>query len=471
VTSRLAEDLLIGVRTLRVRQEPPALAQFVEESTRLTLEGWQRTICDRLQGLLSQHGQRLLIHGPPQHGKSILISQRFPAWALGIRPDLRLRIACYNVSHAERFTRVVLSLMRDASFTAMFPDAGARVPAVCPGDEWSTLARAGMRDANPSMKALGLGTGFTGLGVDTLIVDDPYKDAQEARSDATNTMLWDWWQQVVMPRLNPDTNIVVMFHRWWEGDLAGRLLAQGGWELLRFPAIADGLPGDPTMRPIGTALSPRYPLAHLLEIKQGQGTAFEALYQGIPYPTEGGLFRAGKVTFTDVVPAGCRFVRRWDIAASEGRGDYSAGVLLAAVATGTYVVADVVRGQWGPDTRNAILRETAERDRSYGAVQQVVPQDPGAAGVDMAQALVRLLAGFTVSAERESGDKVTRADPFAAQWNAGNVSLLRDSDERRWNAAYLAECERFPNGAHDDMVDASSGAFNKLTARRVMTWA
>jgi broad-specificity NMP kinase len=63
--------------------------------------------------------------------------------------------------------------------------------------------------------------------LDDLIIDDPYKNAQEARSPAVNVMLRDWWQQVVLSRLNPDANVVVMFHRWWEGDFAGWLIEQG----------------------------------------------------------------------------------------------------------------------------------------------------------------------------------------------------------------------------------------------------
>ena len=89
-------------------------------------------------------------------------------------------------------------------------------------------------------------------------------------------------------------------------------------------------------------------------------------------------------------------------------------------------VADVVHGQWGPDERDRIMRETAERDRlTYGHVQQVVPQDPGAAGVDLKLHLVRLLQGHSVRAERETGSKELRADPLASQWNVGNVEVLK----------------------------------------------
>jgi len=439
---------------------PPSLTALIEATTQLTLEPWQHQICARLQALTWQTGQRLLIHGPPQFGKSIIISQRFPAYVIGVRPDTRVRVACYNVSHAERFSKVNLELLRSPEYTALFPDAGARVPTICPAEEWSTAARTAKRDANPSFKALGLGSGFTGMGVDTLVIDDPYKNAQEARSAAVNVMLWDWWTQVVLSRLNPDTNIVVMFHRWWEGDFAGRLLEQGGWELMRFPAIADGKPGDPTGRVIGEPLSTRYSVAYLDDLRRQQGTAFEALYQGTPYPAEGGLFKAGRVRFVDAAPVQARRIRRWDIAATANGGDYTAGVLMAFVAPGLVFVEDVMRGQWDTDARDRIIKETAERDRVRGHVQQVFPQDPGSAGLDVARAFVRLLSGFSVTTERESGDKVARADPFASQWNAGNVALVRGP----WNNDYLAEVLAFPNGKYDDQVDGSSGGYNRLVA-------
>lgn len=445
----------------------PSLAQFVEATADLTLEAWQHIVCRRLEQLTEQQGQRLLIHGPPQFGKSIIISQRFPAYAIGRRPDIRLRVACYGVSHAERFSKVNLDLMRSPEFIGFFPAPGARVPKVCPAEEWSTAARSKKRDANPSFKALGLGSGFTGMGVDILVIDDPYKNAQEARSAATNLMLWDWWTQVVLSRLNPATNIVVMFHRWWEGDFAGKLMEQGGWELLRFPAIADEHPGDPTRRHPGEPLSPRYTVEYLKELKRQQGTAFEALYQGTPYPAEGNMFKAGKVQFVDVAPRNAIRVRRWDLASTANGGDRTTGVLVTYVPAGMTYIEDVVCGQWDTDERDAMIKETAELDRQRGSVLQLGPQDPGSAGKDVARAFIRLLAGFSVETERESGDKVTRADPLASQWNAGNVALVRGP----WNKDYLEEMLAFPNGKFDDKVDGSSGGYNRAVTGRTFTAA
>lgn len=439
-------------QTTTRRASGMSLAAYVEATTALHLEPWQRIITSRLEHLREQTGQRILIHGPPQFGKSLIISQRFPAWLLGAAPLRRVRIACYNISHAVRFSGVCLDLLRETGHGDACP------PPLASKEEWSTRARIALCDGNPSMRALGLGTGFTGLGVDDLIIDDPYKNAQEARSAAHTVMLHDWWQQVVLSRLNPTTNVVVMFHRWWEGDFAGWLLEQEAWEVLRFPAIADGGPDDPTDRVPGEPLSPRFDAAWLAEKRSQMGTAFEAMYQGTPYPAEGAMFKVGTARFVDAAPVNARRIRRWDIGATAGAGDYTTGVKMYMDGR-RYGVEDVVRGQWATDERDSIIRQTAELDGP--GVLQVLPQDPGAAGKSQAAHFVRMLAGFSVTTEVESGDKTTRADPLSSQWNAGNVDLVRGT----WNRAFLDEVLAFPRGRNDDQVDGASGAFNRLSTR------
>jgi predicted phage terminase large subunit-like protein len=445
----------------------PPLHSFVEATAGWALDPWQRTMCAALERLRDERGVRLLIHGPPQHGKSAIISQRLPAWLLCADPVRRLRLACYNISHAARFTRVVLELLRDPALAPWRP-AGASVPSIAPAEEWSTAARAALRDANPSVKALGLGTGFVGLGADDLLIDDPYKNAQEARSAAVNLALRDWWQQVATPRISAETNVVVMFHRWWEGDFAGWLIEQGGWEVLRFPALADGGPDDPTGRAVGEPLSPRFTREYLAAQRTAMGTAFEALYQGTPYPMEGGLFQAA-AQIVRAVPAGVvSRVRYWDKAgANPGKGDYTVGVLLAALPDGRWLVEDVVRFQAHPAERNARIRETAALDTARpGPAPTIYVEQPPGDGVEATQALIGALAGFPAFADPVRGDKIARAEPVAAQWQVGNVLLLAGD----WNAPFLEELRAFPAGKHDDQPDALAGAF-RMAAAVPMAWA
>jgi len=314
-------------------------------------------------------------------------------------------------------------------------------------------------DANPSFKALGLGTGFTGLGADTLIIDDPYKNREDALSEAVNASVWGWWSDVVLPRLNPATNVVVMFHRWQDEDLAGRLIQQGGWELLRFPAIADGGDNDPTERELGAPLSPRYPIPYLEDVKRKQGSSFYALYQGTPRAPEGDYFKRGWFEVVGAVPVGCSYVRYWDLAAgTSSQADYTAGVLMARSQDGYFYVVDVRHDRWAASERNATIKQRAILDRQqYGAVSTYIEQAPGLSQEPTLD-LVRQLAGFTVYADKVNKDKVSRAEPFQAQAQAGNVKIL----DAAWNGFYLDELCAFPTGAHDDLVDGSSGAFNQL---------
>ena len=132
---------------------------------------------------------------------------------------------------------------------------------------------------------------------------------------------------------------------------------------------------------------------------------------------------------------------------------------------GRYIVVNVKHEQVGPNVVRTIMRNTAEIDRAkYKHVNITFPQDPGQAGVDQAASLIKMLSGFPVEAVRPTGDKVTRAEPFSAQWQAGNVMLLAGE----WNETYLTEMEGFPESVHDDMVDASSDAFTRL--QRITDW-
>jgi predicted phage terminase large subunit-like protein len=459
---------------LRRRQriiQPPHyldLAEYTEKTTGFQLEDWQHIVCNRLQKLTGkdrQTGQRILMHGPPQYGKSIIVSQRFPSYGLGCDPESRFRVACYNVTHAVRFSKVNLALMQSPEFAEMFPNPECRVPDRTAADEWSTEARARKLDGNASFKALGLGTGFTGLGVDNLVIDDPYKNAQSARSAAINMFLWDWYTDVVKPRLNPLTNVIVMFHRWWEGDFAGRLMEEGGWELLRFPAVADNEGNDPTGRAPGALLSNRYPRSYLENIEERNPYSYFSLYQGLPKAYEGNFFHLSWFPIVPLLPYGCSLVRYWDLASSDSlAADATCGVLMARDTQGYYYVVDVVHGRWTAHERASIIKQTAALDRVRAVTEWLVPepsiyieQAPGLAQ-EPTHDLVRQLAGYVVYADRVTKDKQSRATPFQAQAQAGNVKLIAGA----WNKSYLDELTSFPTGKHDDRVDATSGAFNKL---------
>jgi predicted phage terminase large subunit-like protein len=176
---------------------------------------------------------------------------------------------------------------------------------------------------------------------------------------------------------------------------------------------------------------------------------------------EGALAQRDWFGIVDAVPQAARRVRFWDFAATEKKltsddPDFTAGVKLAYF-NGVFYVEHVIQERLDPAGVDRLVLQTAQADGRD--VEIGLEQEPGASGKSMAAYMIRLLAGYNVRAIPASGDKVMRAMPWLAQAQAGNVKLLRGA----WNADYLDEVTMFPVGAHDDMVDSTSGAFTRIT--------
>jgi len=159
-----------------------------------------------------------------------------------------------------------------------------------------------------------------------------------------------------------------------------------------------------------------------------------------------------------------RWVRHWDLAATRKTRNTAssepartAGVKIGRRLDGRFVVADCKAEMEEGAAIRRVIKVTAQTDGKQ--VEISLPQDPGQAGKVQAQDYVKLLAGYIVHAKPETGDKWSRAEPFAAQCEAGNVDLV----EGEWNEEYIDELCGFPSGRFKDKVDASSGAFGKLT--------
>ena len=233
---------------------------------------------------------------------------------------------------------------------------------------------------------------------------------------------------------------------------------------------------EPDWREKGEALCPeRRPIGKLRKLMARIGEYFfGALFQQRPRPREGGMFKRDwlktvhylpKTRFENGDEKAIRYdyIRYWDKAATEGGGCFTAGVLMAAGDDKKYYVVDVVKGQWSVGEREKQIRSTAQVDNArYGRVVTWVEEEPGSGGVESADATLRNLSGFAAHKEKVTGDKVTRAEPFATQCEGLNVWLLAGE----WNKPYLDELCGFPTGNRKDQVDASSGAFNKLALPR-----
>jgi predicted phage terminase large subunit-like protein len=177
----------------------------------------------------------------------------------------------------------------------------------------------------------------------------------------------------------------------------------------------------------------------------------------------GMVFEVDKFEIVDHVPAKLRCCRAWDLAATKGDGDWTAGVKMGVDDDGTIYVLAVDRGQWESGTVRRRIQLCAETDTRACRIR--LPQDPGQAGKDQGSQFVRMLAGYSVKVASISGDKLTRSSGYASAVNGGIVKLLRGS----WNKEYIDELDAFggkPQVAPDDQVDASADAYNDLVAKR-----
>jgi len=393
-----------------------------------------------------------MICEPPRHGKSEMATVRYPLWRIEREPETRVVIGSYGQELANNFNRKARRIAEQR-----LEMSHARKAA----NEWTTSAGGGM-------KAVGVGAGVTGHGAHLIVIDDPVKNREEANSELRRETVWNWYNDDLYTRLEPGGAIVLIMTRWHEDDLAGRILVserKDDWTVLNLPALAEE--NDLMGRSVGAALCPeRYNLEALNRIRVGQGNSWYALYQQRPQPLEGGMFKRPWFSIQKAAPEAHlfrEFIRFWDKAGTEGGGDYTVGVLMGTNHNGEFWVLDVVRGQWSAGSRERTIRQTAHTDEArYGHVRIWLEQEGGSGGKDSADASIRNLAGFSAHAETATGDKSFRAEPYAAQCEAGNVILLASP----WTATYISELCSFPTGMHDDQVDASSGAFNKLAKTR-----
>lgn len=456
-----------GAAPLPSTGQGAGLATFPEWYARTLPQGWTTPrhiayILDRVQDVVEGRIMRLAISLPPGHAKSSTITHRLPVFWGASHPGDVAVLTGYSQRFAEKhLSQPAREIAQELGLLAS--DATAL-------DEWglSNGARLVVR---------GVGNPPTGVNPISLIVtDDPIKSRAEAASLTIRDNVWQWWTGSIVQRFWPRTRVVFIATRWHEDDAIGRLKAQEAalppaertWVFINLPALAGT--DDPLGRAPGEALWPEAKSAVFLRgLRQEMGDyEFEAVFQGNPTPREGATFKVSKLRYVDAVdlPPMAVVCRAWDLAATDGAGDYTAGVKIGRGTDGLTYVLGAVRGQWDSAVRNQRMTETAAQDGRTVRIR--VPQDPGQAGKDQAGSLVRMLAGYAVRAAPVTGDKETRADPFAAQVNAGstddpgNVRLVRGA----WNAAYVEELRTFPVGKHDDQVDASGDAFNEVAPVR-----
>ena len=467
-----------------VRMRCARLAGFVREAWHVLepanpyVHNWHvDSLCAALEAITWGEFNRFLANVPPGTMKSLLVSVFWPAWEWGPCDMPHLRYIA--TSYSERFTKRDSRRMRDLVTSEWYRSLWPHVQLTRVGETSFGNTRTGSRDSIP------FGS-LTGGRADRVLIDDPHS-TETAESDAEREKVIRIFRESVPLRLvNPISSaIVVIMQRLHEKDVSGLILSRPdrmGYETMVLPMeFEPGRLAESTVpwaeertRDAQLLFPARFP-RHVVERDKSVMGSYAAAgqLQQRPSPRGGGLFKRTWFEPAPAIPATARRgVRWWDLAATvksvkSPDPDWTVGLLMFRDPDGLFYVADVVRLRGSPIEVERTIRSTADWDRAKfpGRVAQVIPQDPGSAGKFVADRLVSMLAGHNVRKGKEDRDKYTRATPFAAQCEAGNVRLVPGE----WNEAFLDELTVFPSASHDDQVDAASGSFKELTKSREMT--
>lgn len=413
-------------------------------------ENWhQQVICDALEKTVTGQIRNLIINVPPRSGKTELAVVNYIAWCMGNFPDCEFIHSSFSARLATNNAFMARSVMQTDMYQSIFGR---------PNFLHDSNAKNDYRTKEGGVVyAAGAGGTITGYGAGkmrdyfggAIIIDDPHK-AAEAESEVMRKNIIDWFFSTIESRKNhPDTPIIVIMQRLHEEDLSGFLLAGGSgdnWEHVCIPAETDG----------ASFWEEQFPIEELRRLKEASAYRYSGQYMQTPAPDAGGMFKTEAIQFVDAIPAGVtKWVRAWDLAATTD-GDWTVGAKMGLLPDNRIVVADIVRIRATPDERDRALLNTASMDGINTTID--LPQDPAQAGKSQIQYLTRLLSGYSVRSSPESGDKVTRADPFASQLNVGNVLMMRAA----WNKPLIDELRSFPFSKHKDHADALSRGFTSL---------
>ena len=481
----LAEDdieLIEEYWAMEARRSLWAYRQYMDPAM---VRGWwvahiSQELQDFFERMKAGKRPKLLIEAPPQHGKSRGLHDAI-SWFSGQDPDLKTIYGSFSDDLGTTANSVLQRAMDSDKYRRVFP--GTRIPSLTgSGDEGyarnsSLIEFVGRRGSFYNTTVRGAVTGKTlGLG----IVDDPIKGRIEAQSKTVRDSTWAWLMDDFLSRFTDDAGFIMTMTRWHVDDPAGRwLLRFPETRVLKYPALYEPTPSnwrndayDP--REKGEPLFPEYKSLPFLNERRGAYTvaSWQSLYQQMPVISGGGTFPIDKFKLREEHPAQediDRSIRYWDKAGTEADGAYTCGVLMHKLTDGTFAITDVRRGQWSSLDREKIIKATAEQDRAdWGRVEIWVEQEPGSGGKESAERTVNMLAGFPAYADKVTGSKEVRAEPYAAQQQAGHIKLMGrvEGKDKNWKQDFKDEHEVWPTGKYKDQVDAAAGAFAKLVVKK-----
>jgi predicted phage terminase large subunit-like protein len=457
-------NLLEELAQARARESFLEFRRYVRPQ--LIVGWWVREVAQKLQrfykDFIAGKRPKLAIEAPPQHGKSWAVTD-FIAWVAGNNPDKKTIFGSYSDELGVRTNTELQRIYSTDAFKGIFP--GTRISeAHTISDRWKrneSLIEYVNREG--SFRNTTVAGQINGLELHLGVIDDPLKGRAEAHSPTIRDKTWEWFADDFMSRFAKDGALLIVMTRWHVDDMLGRYIDRfPDVRVLRYPAIAEH---DELHRKKGEALFPEHkPLEFLMERRKLLTEAsWESIYQQNPIVVGGGMLPVEKLR---IVPYFDRSqvmntVRYFDKAGTESEdAAFTAGVRMHLMKDNTYIISHIMRGQWSALEREEKIKAWVKTDASeFGSYEVYVEQEPGSGGKESAENTIRMLAGYRVYADRVTGDKVLRAEPFAAQVQGGNVGLVAGE----WCSPFLDEAEVFPAGKWKDQVDAAAGAFSKLS--------
>lgn len=450
------------------------LLSFVKATMHNYQIGWiHKEICTKLQkffiDVLEHKSPRLILTMPPRHGKSQIVSRHFPAWVLGMFPDMHIIAASYAADLAQRMNRDIQRIMSSDEYRRIFPKSYLS-PGRPPKGKIRTLSLFDIPFGSGSFRSVGVGGGITGMGCDILDIDDPFKDRKEAESPTIRQRVWEWYTSTAYTRLSPGGGVLITQTRWHEDDLAGRLLEamKSGYgddfEIINYPAIAEK---DEIHRNAGDALhEERYSKESLLKIRKTIGERdWAALYQQHPAPAGGALFKTEWFKFykeTDLPKIFDTVLQSWDFTFKNSAGaDNVCGSVWGVFNANIFLLDLVCKKMSFTESVEAIKEVTKKYPEAF--IKLIEDKANGTAIIDV---LKNSIPGIIPITPTES--KVARANSVTPSFEAGNI-FFPEVRNKIWMKNYLLEMETFPNAAHDDQVDSTTQAINYI--RRQITRA
>ena len=401
--------------------------------------------------------KRVIVNIAPRHGKSELISYLAPAWFLGKHPHKKVIMASHTADLAVNFGRRVRNLVGSDPYQEIFKNVKLQADSKS-ASRWGT-------NYNGEYFAIGVGGALAGRGADLFIIDDPHSE-QDAKLGKPDVFLpaWEWFQSGPIQRLMPGGAIIVVMTRWSKLDLTGQIVNQmvknddvDEWEVVEFPAIVEDKGGEER------SLWPEFwPLEELQSKRASLDPRYwQAQYIQNPTSEEGALLkREWWKTWEYDNPPTCEFIIMSLDAAQEknNRADYNAlttwGVFFnEEVDNYNIILLNAIKKRLEfPELKELVLQEYADWEPDAFIVEK---KSNGAALYQEMRRMGIPVGEFTPG---KGQDKISRVNSVADLFHSGIVW----APEKRWAQEVIEECNDFPSGANDDLVDSTTLAIARF---------